>query len=159
MLGWVLKDHNALAGKHRRVDGSKALKIISTFLPAAPEEAFGNSSTILMAFDTLVDEKAVVVGLTEGIVQGPDVADTLLSPAGQLVLKRCAAHRALNQPEGAVVLAGVASVGGAKERVRQVLAKAPEHAFVLLVCANGKVYDAAFEALGVDLQSANQQRH
>ena len=134
------------------------MHILSTFLPAALEEAVGNSPAVLMAFDTLVDQKAVVVGLTEGVVQGPDVADARISAVGQMVLKRCAAHHQMNYPKGAVVLAGVASVGGAKERVRKVLAQAPEHAFVLLVCANGKVYDAAFEALGVDLQSANQQR-
>jgi hypothetical protein len=133
------------------------MRILSTFLPAAREEVVGESPTVLMAFDTLVEEKAVVVGLTEGSVQGPDIASARISAVGQMVLKRCAAHHRLNYPEGAVVLAGVASVGGAKERVRKVLAQAPEHAFVLLVCANGKVYDAAFEALGVDLQSANQQ--
>lgn len=132
------------------------MRILSTFLPAAPEESVGNRPAILMAFDTLVDQKAVVVGLTEGVVKGPDVADARISTVGQLVLARCAAHHRLNYPEGTVVLAGVASVGGAKERVRKVLAQAPEHAFVLLVCSNGKVYDAAFEALGVDLKSADQ---
>ncbi len=134
------------------------MRVLSTFLPAAVEEAVGDSPAILMAFDTLVDQKAVVVGLTEGVVQGPDIADCRISPVGQMVLERCAAHHRINYPQGAVVLAGVASVSGAKERVRKVLAQAPEHAFVLLVCANGKVYDAAFDALGVDLQSANQQR-
>ena len=134
------------------------MRILSTFLPAALEEAVGDSPAVLMAFDTLVDQKAVVVGLTEGVVAGPDIADARISAVGQMVLKRCALHHRLNYPQGAVVLAGVASVSSAKERVRKVLAQAPEHSFVLLVCASGKVYDAAFNALGVDLQSANQQR-
>lgn len=133
------------------------MRILSTFLPAAPEEAVGNSPAVLMAFDTLVDEKSVVVGLAEGVVAGPDIADARLSSIGQLVLNRCAAHHRLNYPQGTVVLAGVASVAGAKERVRKVLAKAPDKAFVLLLCAGPKVYDAAFGALNVDLQSADQR--
>jgi hypothetical protein len=110
-----------------------------------------------MAFDTLVDKKSVVVGLTEGVVAGPDVSNARLSDVGQLVLARCRAHHRLNYPQGAVVLAGVASVGNAKQRVRQVLAQAPEHALVLLVCANSKVYDAVFEGFGFDPQTAHQQ--
>jgi hypothetical protein len=133
------------------------MRVISTLLPALPEEATGNRPTVLMAFDTLVDDKSVVVGLTEGVVAGPDVSDTRLSPVGQLVLARCSAHHRLNYPQGAVVLAGVASVGNAKQRVRQVLTQAPEYALVLLVCANGKVYDAALNALGFDAQTAHQQ--
>lgn len=135
------------------------MRIISTFLPAAPEEALGNRPAILMAFDTLVDQKSLVVGLAEGVVSGPDIAQASLSATGNLVAQRCAAHKAINHPDGPIVLAGVTSVSRAKQRVRQVLAQAPEHAFVLLLCANGKVYDAAFDALGVDMQSANQQRH
>lgn len=135
------------------------MRIISTFLPSAIEALTGDSPAIVMAFDTLVNEKSVVVGIAEGVVQGPNVADVRVSPVGQLVLQRCTEHHRRNHPQGAVVLAGVASVSGAKERVRKVLAKAPEHALVLLVCANGKVYDAAFDALGVDMQSAHQQRH
>jgi hypothetical protein len=134
------------------------MRILSTFLPATPQEALADRPTILMAFDTLVNQKSLVVGLTEGVVTGPDLAHAQISGTGQLVLQRCAAHHRLNYPQGAVVLAGVASVSGAKERVRKVLAKAPEQAFVLLVCASGKVYDAAFDALGIDLQSAHQQR-
>lgn len=130
------------------------MRILSTFLPAAPEEALGNRATILMAFDTLVDQKGLVVGLTEGVVAGPDNSDAIIGQVGQMVISRCADHH----PQRTVVLAGVASVSGAKQRVRQVLAQAPEHAFVLLVCSNGKVYDAAFNALSVDPQSANQKR-
>lgn len=135
------------------------MRIHSSFLPAAPEEAVGNRPAVLMAFDTLVDQKALVVGLAEGIVSGPDISNVGLSPVGTLVLNRCSAHHLINHPKGTVVLAGVASVGGAKQRVRQVLAQAPEGALVMLVCTNGKVYDAAFEALGIDPKSANQQRH
>ena len=134
------------------------MRILSTFLPAAQQEALADRPTILMAFDTLVNQKSLVVGLTEGVVTGPDLAHAQISSTGQLVLQRCTAHHRLNYPQGAVVLAGVASVSGAKERVRKVLAKAPEQAFVLLVCASGKVYDAAFDALGIDLQSAHQKR-
>ena len=60
-----------------------------------------------------------------------------------------------HDPHGQTVVAGVQQVGQAKQRVRQVLAKAPHGALVLLLCADGHVYDAAFQALNVDLQSAN----
>ena len=133
------------------------MRIISTFLPAEASTITGGRPSIMMAFDTLVNQQSYVVGITVGAVQGPHLADVRVSPIGQAIIDRCARHRAQNYPQGAVVIAGVASVPGAKERVRQVLAKAPPNSFVLLVCANDKVYDAAFPALCVDLQSANMQ--
>ena len=111
----------------------------------------------MMAFDTLVDHRSHVVGITVGRVDGPDITEVRVSAIGQAIIERCGIHLARNYPQGAVVVAGVASVGGAKERVRNVLAHAPDNSFVLLVCANDKVYDAAFPALGVDLQSANMK--
>ena len=133
------------------------MRIVSTFLPAEVSGLAGGSPTIVMAFDTLVNEKSHVVGITVGRVDGPDLADVRVSPLGQSIINRCAGHIAQNYPQATVVVAGVASVTSAKQRVRDVLAKAPPQSFVLLVCANDKVYDAAFPALGVDLQSANMQ--
>ena len=135
------------------------MKIISTFLPPEISPLTGNGPSIVMAFDTLVGQKSHVVGITVGRVNGPDIADVVVSDLGQTIIDRCARHLARNYPQGAVVVAGVASVTGAKERVRQVLTKAPPESFVLLLCANDKVYDAAFPALGVDLQSANLNTH
>lgn len=131
------------------------MRIVSTFF--APEEAAltGNRPTVMMAFDTLVDQKRLVVGITVGLAQGKNLSDVVASEAGQLIIERCGRHMQRNYPQGAALVAGVASVSGAKERVRKVLANAPEYSFVLLLCANGKVYDAAFPALGVDYQSAN----
>ena len=112
-----------------------------------------------MAFDTLVNEKSVVVGITVGKVQGPDLESVVVSPVGQRIIDSAGSHARTNYPQGAVVVAGVAQVAGAKERVRKVLAQAPEHSCVFLICANDKVYDAAFPALGVDFQSANMDQH
>lgn len=131
------------------------MRIISTHLPAAPEELLEGRQTILMAFDTFVDEKSLVVGITVGHMSGPALSDVTLSEPGRLIVERCSRHMQRNYPQGTVVVAGVAQVGGAKERVRQVLAKAPPQAFVLLICASGQVYDAAFPALSVDLQAMN----
>jgi len=131
------------------------MRIISTPLPAEPSALSGGQPTILMALDTLVDEKSLVVGLTEGAMNGPQLSDVRVSAVGQAIIERCRRHLELNYPQGAVVIAGVAQVAGAKQRVRDVLAKAPPHAFVLLLCANGKVYDAAYAGLGIDLQAAN----
>lgn len=131
------------------------MRIISTFLPPEPTSLTGNMPTIVMAFDTLVDEKCQVVGITVGSMNGPNLADVRVSSVGQAVIDRCASHHARNYPQPTVVVAGVASVSNAKQRVRDVLAKAPPGAFVLLLCANNKIYDAAFPALGVDMQSAN----
>ncbi|OOH92301.1 hypothetical protein BMF29_08420 [Comamonas kerstersii] len=114
---------------------------------------------VLMVFDTLVDQKRVVVGITVGQVQGPDLGSVRVSPIGQRVIDALGQHMAANYPQGAVIIAGVAQVPGAKERVRKVLAQAPEGSGVLLVCADHKVYDAAFPALGVDYQSANMNLH
>lgn len=130
------------------------MRIISTFLTPEHSEELG-ANALLMVFDTLVDDKSLVVGITEGVVQGHDLASVRVGKVGQMVIDRLGRHRQINYPQGAVVVAGVAQVAGAKERVRQVLAKAPPGATVLLACANGKVYDAAFDGLGLDLQSAN----
>lgn len=110
-----------------------------------------------MAFDTLVDQKSYVVGITVGSLDGPNITDVRVSPVGQAIIERCGRHVTQNYPQAAVVVAGVASVSSAKKRVCDVLAKAPNGSFVLLICANNKVYDAAFPALGVDLQSANMK--
>ena len=122
------------------------MRIISTFLPAEDSAIADSNPTIVMAFDTLVDQKSHVVGITVGHVDGPDLADVRVSAIGQTIIERCCAHMARNYPQGVVVLAGVASVANAKDRVRKVLAKAPDKSFVLLVCADHKVYDAAFPA-------------
>lgn len=131
------------------------MPIISTLLPSAPEELLAGQQTILMALDTLVDDKSLVVGITVGSLNGPTINDVALSQPGVLVLDRCRRHHQLNYPDGTVILAGVAQAGNAKQRVRHVLTQAPPHALVLLICANGKVYDAAFPALGIDLQALN----
>lgn len=131
------------------------MRIISTLLPPAKTGLIEGRLSVVMAFDTLVDEKSHVVGITVGAMDGPHLADVRVSPVGRAIIERCAGHVAQNYPQGAVVIAGVARVPGAKERVRQVLAKAPPNSFVLLVCADDKVYDAAFPALCVDFQAAN----
>lgn len=133
------------------------MRIVSTFLPSEHTPEAGDQATIVMVFDTLVDQVSVVVGITVGQVQGNDLNAVRVSSVGQVVIARLGAHRQRNYPNGVVVVAGVAQVASAKKRVRDVLAKAPQGAAVLLVCADDKVYDAAFDALGVDMQSANMR--
>lgn len=135
------------------------MRIISTFLPPAAEEITQGAQALLMAFDTLVDDKNLVVGITVGSMRGTALDDVRVSAVGQAIINRCASHHRANYPGAQVVVAGVAQVAGAKERVRKVLADAPPKAFVLLLAADGNVYDAAFKALGVDAQSAHQHRH
>lgn len=135
-----------------------ATRIISSFLPPDPGES-NEPAVLLMAFDTLVNEKSVVVGITVGKVEGANLEGVRVSAIGQKIIDRVARHAAVNYPKGVVVVAGVAQVAGAKERVRKVLAQAPEHSSVFLVCADDKVYDAAFPALCVDYQSANLNQH
>lgn len=131
------------------------MRIVSTFLPPAPAQIVEGRTAVVFAFDTLVDQKGLVVGLTVGAVDGPHLARVRVSQVGSVVLERCAAHHAMNYPHGVAVVAGVAQVGGAVQRLRKVLAQAPQGALVLLVCADDKVYDAAAPALGIDYQSAN----
>ncbi|MBJ2139845.1 hypothetical protein JC796_03805 [Delftia acidovorans] len=131
-----------------------AARIISTFLPPLPTPS-GEPMALLMAFDTLVDQKSVVVGITVGKVEGNDLDKIRVSAVGQAIIDRVGVHIDANYPNATVVIAGVAQVPGAKERVRKILAQAPEHSAVFVICANDKVYDAAFPALGVDFKSAN----
>lgn len=132
------------------------MRIVSTFLrPESNNDLMEGKQTVTMLFDTLVDDKSLIVGITVGRVEGNDLSKVAVSPVGRTIIERMARHRELNYPDGAVVVAGVAQVAGAKERTRQILAKAPHQASVLLVCANDKVYDAVFPALNVDLLSAS----
>jgi hypothetical protein len=131
------------------------MRIVSTFLPAEPFAAMDGRAAIVMAFDTLVDQKSLVVGITVGRVDRPDLAHVRVSALGQAIIERCGRHMQLNYPQSSVVIAGVAQVAGAKQRVRDVLAKAQPGAFVLLLCASDKVYDAAVPALGINGQPPN----
>ena len=131
------------------------MRIISTFLGAHDDQLAEGVKTVLAAFDTLVDDKPLVVGLTVGRVEGSDLDSVRATAVGEAIIARCAAHHRLNYPGGLVLVRGIQAVAGAKERVRQVLANAPPQCFVLLLAADAKVYDAAFKGLGVDLQSAN----
>ena len=133
------------------------MRVISTFLPAAPEEALEHRQTILLALDTLVDQKSLVVGLTVGRVAGHTLEDVTVSQPGALVIQRCVRHMDLNYPQGAVMVAGIAQVSHAPQRVRQVLTQAAPGSLVLLVCANAKVYDAVFPCLGINLQTLMTQ--
>jgi hypothetical protein len=133
------------------------MRIVSTFLPGQPDKDLvdGPNKVVLMAFDTLVGEKSLVVGITVGKITR-DAKDAELSQVGVRVMHRVMDHHALNYPQSApVIFAGVASVSNAVQRVRNVLANAPHQAALMLVCADDKVYDAAFPALRVDLKSAN----
>lgn len=130
------------------------MRVISTFLKPEHTAEF-DANALLMVFDTLVDKKSAVVGITVGSVQGNDIHSVRVSKVGQLIIDRLGRHVNANYPGAPVVVAGVASVTGAKERVRKVLAQIPDRSALLLVCADDKVYDAAFPALCVDMQSAN----
>ncbi len=131
------------------------MRVISTFLPPQFDESVG-AKTVLTAFDTLVDEKSIVVGITVGLIKGPTVDDALVTPTGMKIIARVMDHQALNYPDAPVVVfAGVQTVGNAVKRVRNLLEKAPHHSTLIIVCADDKVYDAAVTGLGVDFKSAN----
>lgn len=147
---------HAAAIEARLIQRSQPMRIISTPLPAAPSALLNGRSAIVMALDTLVDEKPLVVGLAVGSTNGKELADVRTTAVGRVIVERCSRHMDLNYPDGAVVIAGVAQVAGAVERVRQVLAKSPPQSFVLLLCADDKVYHAVFPTLGVDFQAANE---
>ena len=131
------------------------MRIISTFLSPEAGDLMEGKQHVTMLFDALVNDKSLIVGITIGRVERPDLSGVVVSPIGQSIIDRMLRHRKLNYPDGLLMIAGVAQVPGAKERVRQILSKAPDKASVLLVCANDKVYDAAFPALNVDFQSTN----
>lgn len=142
------------------------MRVISTFLNAVPDEGLleaasgvSGRNTILMVFDTIVDDKSLVAAITIGEILGNSLDDVRTSSVGQLVLNRMAAHHKINYPDGVVMIVGVKHVSNAVQRVRNVLRNAPKDAAVLFICTNDKVYDAATPALGIDYKSANVDSH
>lgn len=132
------------------------MKIISTYAPAVFDAELGKD-VVYAVYDTFVDGKSLVVGLTVGSMDGKALEDVKVSPVGQRVLNRMGEYHNFRYPHGLVVIAGVASRSSAAQRVGKVLTDAPHEAAVLLLCADDKVYDKAFTALNVDLQSMKTQ--
>ena len=136
------------------------MRIVSTFVPARDDEVVGENA-VLCVFDTFIEKKGLtrnlVVGLVVGTVNGERLENVKVSSVGERVIARLLAHHELNYPPVAIEFAGIASVGYAKERVRQILTHAPDQSALVLLCANPKVYDAVFSYLGVDVASANLQ--
>ena len=134
------------------------MRVASSYVAPVFDEEMGRK-LLLMVFDTLIDDRKIVVGITVGQV-GATLEDTKVSPIGQKIIDQLAAHHKLNYPETvSVIVAGVQNVGNAVKRVRNVLRQTPDGAALLIVCANDKVYDAAFPALCVDFNSANMNPH
>ncbi len=136
------------------------MRIISTLLPPLEDDVrVGERPAVVLALDTLIDDKSVVLGITIGQVNGQTLQDVVLSDVGRTIVRRGLRHAQFNHPDAAVVVAGVAQLTGAKQRVRQVLAKAPEHAFVLLVAATDDVCAAVIKAVGLHHQAAHVKPH
>lgn len=134
------------------------MRLMSSYVAPVFDEDMGRR-LVLTVFDTLVDDRKIVVGITTGVV-GATLEDARLSPIGMRVMAQVMDHHKLNYPETApVIFAGVQRVSNAVQRVRNVLRNAPDGAALLIVCADDKVYDAAFPALGVDFKSANMNPH
>lgn len=140
------------------------MKLVSTFAPATSgkglqlaepglADSIGSKNVVLAVFDTFIDGKSLVVGIAVGELAGPAKEDARVSPVGQAVLNRLAEYHHFRYPESDFIVAGVASVASATERVRKVLQQAPAPCAVLLLCADDKIYDKAFTALNVDLQA------
>jgi hypothetical protein len=129
------------------------MRIVSTYLPAAFDEEYGKS-TFLMGFDTLVGTKNLIVGITVGQIVGKAPEDAKITPIGMKIVARAIRHQELNYPDcKTIAFAGVARGGDALKRVRNLLANSPDKAVLILVCADDKIYDAAFPALNVDHKS------
>lgn len=128
------------------------MQLICTYAPAVHDAELGRD-LICAVFDAFVEGKGLVVALTTGVLQGQALEDVKVSPAGQRVIARLSGYLDFRHPNGVLVVAGVASVAGATQRVRKLLTQAPEGCGLLLVCADDHVYDKAFAALNVDLKS------
>ncbi len=122
-------------------------KIASTLIGALIEDG---RRVVPAAFDTLMDGRHTVVGITVGTLTGPRIEDVRCSATGLLVIRAMGEHAARNGWNAPLGVFGVSRRTGVAERIAHVLRGAPEHAGVLLVCADGEIYDAAFRALNVD---------
>lgn len=129
------------------------MRVKSTYVGPFFDSEMGEK-LLLMVFDTLVDDRSIVVGITVGEV-GLTLDDLLLSSVGHKVMNQVIRHQKLNYSQtDPVIFAGVQYVSSAIQRTRNILSKAPHGAALMIVCADHKVYNAAVPALNIDSQSA-----
>ncbi|MGS0742844.1 hypothetical protein ACVBEF_13560 [Glaciimonas sp. GG7] len=131
------------------------MRVISTFLPTADWEEPENQVP-LMAFDTLIDDKNVVVGLIVGKTIGPMVGKAYVTLRGLKIIRRVIEQQQLVHATAMPpVFAQMEDVDIARDQVRELLREAPHQSALVLVCGNDEIYEAVFPALCVNFQSPN----
>lgn len=131
------------------------MKIISTFLHPVDWEEHGCEAP-LMAFDTLINDKSVVVGIIVGSMIGPTLEDAHVSAPDLQVVRRVIEHHQFIHPKAApIIVAPMKDVDVAKTGLLELLRHAPHQSALVLLCANEMVYEAALPLLCVNFQSPN----
>ena len=129
------------------------MKINSTLLPPADWEEPGGLSP-LTAFEVRIDNKSLAVGIVVGKMIGPSMEDANVSPLAMEVVRRIIDYHQRNHaPDAPFVVAELTGTLAAVKRVREVFRHAPHRSALMLICANERVYKAAFSVLGVDAVS------
>ena len=122
------------------------MRISSSVLPNAPWEESALQAD-LMAFDTRVNDRRLVVGIVVCEMDTPTLEERQLNPTSLGILGRIFMRRSFNypgSPSGKNVVGMVESVEHAVQEVKELLRNTPDHSGLMLLCKNRRVYEAAF---------------
>lgn len=126
------------------------MKIVSSLLP--PD----SSNVVLMVLDAVVDARSVFVGLGQGELRD---GEPFITPVAQACLARLLEHSRQQAETGSVHMVEIKHFHGLPERVCEAMAAAQQGDAVFFVCANGRIYDAVFEQLHVQMAPDYTAKH
>lgn len=125
------------------------MQIKSSLLP--PERG-----VILIALETLADDKRLFVGLGQGSIAGGEVT---LSDTGERCYARLQAHSRAQRPDGAVHIVPIDRFARTRRLIREAFTAAEDGDMVFIVCADGSIYDAAFAQLNIEMRPGLMATH
>lgn len=121
-------------------------QMIQSFRVDIPPNEHGH---VFLIMDTVTDGKHLFTALGVGRIEH---GEPMLTPVGSATLNALMAY-AEHKPAGRVHFMEIATVAAVPVRLRKVLARADKEDVVFFVCRNSNVYDAAFAALNVRLDT------
>lgn len=114
------------------------------------------STEFCLVFNTVVDDRSYLVGVTQGRVQGSDVQ---LGLEGSECLRHLAERSQMGDPDASVHFAEIGSEVRAAERMQEIFGVVEDGAAIMFLCGSAALCDTAFALLNVQLPPGSVTRH